>query len=37
MEEIRNVDAILIRKLEWKRPLGNPKHRWDNINMDRKK
>jgi hypothetical protein len=32
---IRNAYKILIEKPEGKRPLGRPKHRWeDNIGMD---
>jgi hypothetical protein len=35
MEKIRNVYKILVRKAEGKRPLGRPRHRWeDNIRMD---
>jgi hypothetical protein len=35
MFEKRNVYKLLIRKLEGKRPLGRPRHRWvDNIRMD---
>ena len=33
--ERRGVDRILVGKLEGKRPLGIPRHRWkDNIKMD---
>jgi hypothetical protein len=33
--EMRNVYKILVRKLEGKRPLRRPRHRWeDNIRMD---
>jgi hypothetical protein len=33
--EMRNANQILIGKPEGKRPLGRPKHRWeDNITMD---
>jgi hypothetical protein len=32
---IRNVYKILVRKAERKRPLGRPKHKWDdNIKTD---
>jgi hypothetical protein len=35
MGEKRNVYRLLIGKLEGKRPLGRPRHRWiDNIKMD---
>jgi hypothetical protein len=35
MGEMRNVYRILARKLEWKRPLGRCRHRWENdIRMD---
>jgi len=35
MGQIRNVYKILIRKSERKKPLGRPRHRWeDNIRMD---
>jgi hypothetical protein len=35
MGEMRNAYKILIRKPEWKRPLGRPGHRWeDNITLD---
>jgi len=35
MEERRGVYMILVRKPEGKRPLGRPRHRWDDdINMD---
>jgi hypothetical protein len=34
MEEMRNAYKILVGKLERKRPLRRPKHRWeDNIRM----
>jgi hypothetical protein len=33
--EIINVYTILVGKLEWKRPLGKSRHRWqDNIKID---
>jgi hypothetical protein len=33
--ENRNAYMILVGKLEGKRPLGRPRHRWeDNIRMD---
>jgi hypothetical protein len=35
MGEERSVYRVLVGKREGKRPLGRPKHRWeDNINMD---
>jgi hypothetical protein len=35
MGEMRNVYSLLVGKLEGKRPLGRPRHRWiDNIKMD---
>jgi len=35
MEEGRGVYRVLLGKLEGKRPLGRPRHRWDdNITMD---
>jgi len=35
MGEMRNTYSILIVKAEWRRPLGRPRHRWqDNIKMD---
>ena len=35
MEEVRGVHKVLVGKLEGKRPLGRPRHRWeDNIKMD---
>ena len=35
MEEVRNAFKILIGKPTGKRPLGRPRHRWeDNIRMD---
>jgi hypothetical protein len=37
MGEVRNAFSILVRKLEWKRPLGRPDRRWENnIRMDLK-
>ena len=34
-EEGRSVHRVLVRKHEGKRPLGRPRHRWDdNIKMD---
>jgi hypothetical protein len=36
MGEMRNGYNILVRKPEGKRPLGRPRHRWDNFNMDLK-
>jgi hypothetical protein len=38
MGEKRNMYRILVGKLEGKRPLGRPRHRWvDNIKMDLKR
>ena len=35
MEEGRGVHRVLVGKPEGKRPLGRPRHRWeDNIRMD---
>jgi hypothetical protein len=35
MEELRNVRKVLVGELEGKKPLGRPRHRWeDNIKMD---
>ena len=35
MGEGRGVHRVLVRKTEGKRPLGRPRHRWeDNIKMD---
>ena len=35
MEEGRGVHKVLMEKPEGKRPLGRPRHRWeDNIKMD---
>jgi hypothetical protein len=35
MEEGKDLDRVLMEKPEGKRPLGRPRHRWeDNINMD---
>ena len=35
MGEDRGVHRVLVRKPEEKRPLGRPRHRWeDNIKMD---
>jgi len=35
MEERKCVYRVLVRKLEGRRPLGRPRHRWkDNIKMD---
>jgi hypothetical protein len=34
MKEGRGVYRVLVGKPEGKRPLGRPKHRWDNIKMD---
>jgi hypothetical protein len=37
MVEMRNAYKIMIRKPDKKRPLGGPRHRWeDNIRMDLK-
>jgi hypothetical protein len=32
MEETRNAYRILFEKPEGKRPLGRPRHRWENNN-----
>jgi hypothetical protein len=38
MGEGRGVHRVLIGRPEGKRPLGRPRHRWeDNINMDLRK
>jgi hypothetical protein len=38
MREGRGVHRVLVEKLEGKRPLGRPRHRWeDNIKMDFRK
>ena len=35
MEQSRNAHRVLVGKHEGKRPLGRPRHRWeDNIKMD---
>jgi hypothetical protein len=35
MGEVRNAYSILVEKPEGRRPLGRPRHRWeDNIKMD---
>jgi hypothetical protein len=35
MGEIMGVHKVLVEKLEGRRPLGRPRHRWENnINMD---
>jgi hypothetical protein len=35
MGEGRGVYRVLVRRPEWKRPLGRPRRRWeDNIKMD---
>ena len=37
MEQSRNAYTVLVEKPEGKRPLGRPRHRWeDNIKMDLK-
>jgi hypothetical protein len=34
MGKMRNAYKILVRKPEWKKPLGRPRHGWeDNIKM----
>jgi hypothetical protein len=31
----RGVYRVLVGRLEWKRPLGRPRHRWeDNVNIN---
>jgi hypothetical protein len=38
MGQMRNADSILVGKPEGKRPLGRPRHKWeDNIRMDVRK
>jgi hypothetical protein len=38
MEEDRGVYRVLVGKSEGKRPLGRPRHRWeDNIKRDQQK
>jgi hypothetical protein len=37
MREKRNAYRILLGKPERKRPLGKPRHRWENIKMDLKR
>ena len=35
MEQSRNASRVLVGRSEGKRPLGRPRHRWeDNIKMD---
>ena len=35
MEQSRNASRVLVGKPQGKRPLGRPRHRWeDNIKMD---
>jgi hypothetical protein len=34
MGEMRNAYSILVGKPEGKRPLGRPRHRWEDIKMD---
>jgi len=34
MGERRGVYRVLVGKPEGKRPLGRPRHRWENITMD---
>ena len=35
LEERRGIQRVLVGKPDWKRPLGRPRHRWeDNIRMD---
>jgi hypothetical protein len=31
MEEIRSTYKIVVRKTEGKRPLGRPRHRWEEV------
>jgi hypothetical protein len=31
---MRNANTILAGKPEWKRPLGRPRHSWEDIKMD---
>jgi hypothetical protein len=38
MGKMINAYTVLVRKLECKRPLGRPRHKWeDNIKMDNRK
>ena len=34
MGERRGIYRVLVGKTEGRRPLGRPRHRWDNIKMD---
>jgi len=34
MAEMRGAYRVLVGKPEGKRPLGRPRHRWENIKMD---
>ena len=34
MGEGRGVYRVLVGKPEWKRPLGRPRRRWEDIRMD---
>ena len=34
IEERRGVYRVLVRKPEGKKPLGRPRRRWEDINMD---
>jgi hypothetical protein len=36
MGEMRNPYKVLVEKPEVKRPLGRPRHRWEDIKMDLK-
>jgi hypothetical protein len=36
MGERRDIYRVLVGKPEIKRPLGRPRHRWENIKMDLK-
>jgi len=31
MREERNANTVVVGIPEWKRPLGRPKHRWENV------
>jgi hypothetical protein len=37
MGDMRNADNILVRKSEGKRPLGRPRHRWEDIRIGLRK
>ena len=35
MREKRNTYCVMVGKPEGKRPLGRPRHRWEDIKMDK--